>query len=137
MSTKKVKRTGRFGSRYGVGIRKRLLKIEAGQFAPHNCPECSAPRVRRKAPGIFYCRKCGYEFAGGAYFPETMTGNIVKKMVSQKVFLPSLRNLIETKEGMPGLAEEAGAISGQTREAKHENLQKKEKRFPKKRMNKI
>ncbi|MDD5148403.1 MAG: 50S ribosomal protein L37ae [Candidatus ainarchaeum sp.] len=116
MSTKKVKRMGRLGARYGVGIRKRLLKIESEQFAPHNCPECSAPKVRRTAPGIFYCKKCGYEFAGGAYVPETMAGSIVKKMVSQKVFLPNMRSLVETKTGLPkaleGAAEEKGDSEG-------------------------
>lgn len=89
--TKKVKRLGRFGSRYGVGIRKRTLKIEAQQFAKHSCPQCSAPKVKRLAAGIFKCRKCSYEFAGGAYLPETMSGSLVKKIVVQKTTLPNLK----------------------------------------------
>jgi len=117
MATKKVKRTGRFGSRYGVGIRKRLLKIESEQFAVHNCPECGAPKVKRKAPGIFECRKCGYEFAGGAYVPETLAGSIVKKMVSQKSFLPNLKELIEAKE-LQGAEEKL-------HEKKHEHVHEK------------
>ncbi|MDD5163631.1 MAG: 50S ribosomal protein L37ae [Candidatus ainarchaeum sp.] len=127
MATKKVKRTGRLGSRYGVGIRKRLLKIESEQFAPHNCPECGAPKVKRKAPGIFYCKKCGYEFAGGAYVPETMSGTIVKKMVSQKVFLPNLRNLIEAKEKAPVQAEANADSEARPKHGKKEKKHAKEK----------
>jgi large subunit ribosomal protein L37Ae len=96
--TKKVKRLGRLGSKYGVGIRKRVLKIETEQYAKHACPNCSAPKVKRLAAGIFKCRKCGLEFTGGAYVPETMTGTIVKKMVVQRTFLPNLKELIESKE---------------------------------------
>jgi large subunit ribosomal protein L37Ae len=140
MATKKVKRLGRLGVRYGVGIRKRLLKIESEQFAPHNCPECGAPKVKRKAPGIFYCKKCGYEFAGGAYVPETMTGNIVKKMVLQKVFLPNMRNLIETEQKAPEFKEETRKIVEQAVETvnpeNHSGHGKKEKKMAKKKAKK-
>ena len=96
--TKKVKRLGKFGSRYGVGIRKKLLKIEASQYGEHNCPWCNSKRIKRKAAGVFLCKKCGAEFAGGAYVPETMAGSIVKKMVTQKSFVPNLKELAASKE---------------------------------------
>ncbi|HLC36346.1 MAG TPA: 50S ribosomal protein L37ae [archaeon] len=97
MSTKKVKSTGRYGARYGVGIRKRLIKVEEKQKRKHSCPDCGFKKVSRRAAGIFSCRKCGLEFAGGAYFPETLTGNIVKKTVSQKAFA-SIELLLAGKE---------------------------------------
>ena len=96
--TKKVKSTGRFGARYGRGIKNTVKKIEAKQNAKHTCPKCGTKRIKRKAAGIYYCTKCNAEFAGGAYIPVTMTGSIVKKMVSQKKFLPNLAELISIKE---------------------------------------
>ncbi len=93
--TSKVYSTGRFGVRYGVGIRKRVIKVEAQQKDRKKCPFCGLSKLKRKAAGIFSCEKCGKEFAGGAYFPETMTGSLIKKMVSQKRFSSALE---ETKE---------------------------------------
>ncbi|MBU0636232.1 50S ribosomal protein L37ae [Candidatus Micrarchaeota archaeon] len=96
--TRKVKSAGRYGARYGIGIRRRLLKVESKQKKPHPCPYCDLKRLKRKAAGIFYCTKCKIEFAGGAYFPQTLTGGIVEKMIRQKSFLPSVGELVEATE---------------------------------------
>ncbi|MEM4576830.1 MAG: 50S ribosomal protein L37ae [Candidatus Nezhaarchaeales archaeon] len=70
--TKKVGRAGRFGARYGATIRKRVAEIEATMKALHKCPFCySIGKVKRKAVGIWYCKKCKAVFAGGAYTPAT------------------------------------------------------------------
>ena len=70
--TKKVKTAGRFGARYGATIRKKVAEIEAMMRGPHKCPYCySVDKVKRKAVGIWYCRKCKAIFAGGAYTPKT------------------------------------------------------------------
>lgn len=98
MTTKKVYSTGRFGSRYGVGIRKRVIKVEARQRAKKKCPECKLGNLKRRAAGIYFCSKCEKEFAGGAYVPETMTGSLIKKMVSQKKFSSELKEEEEPKE---------------------------------------
>jgi large subunit ribosomal protein L37Ae len=95
-NTKKVGSTGRYGTRYGVGIRKRLLKVETKQKQKHACPDCGFDRIKRTAPGIFSCSKCHTEFAGGAYLPKTMTGGIVKKIVHQKAFGQQAEELLET-----------------------------------------
>lgn len=102
--TKKVKTTGRFGSRYGVGIRRRVIKIEAVQKKKHKCPKCGFLRVKRLAAGIYECKKCKTRIAGGAYLPETMSGSIVRKMVTQKAFVPHIKELTEVKE--PKIAEQ-------------------------------
>jgi large subunit ribosomal protein L37Ae len=86
MTTKKVKSTGRFGSRYGVGIRKRLLKVDDRQKELSACPFCGFKKVKRKAAGLFKCNKCGAKFAGGAYVTETLAGKTIKKIVNQKSF---------------------------------------------------
>jgi len=98
--TKKVGSTGRFGSRYGVGIRKKLLKVETLQIQKQKCPNCGAPAVKRKSRGIFACKKCTHEFVGGAYLPKTLTGGLISQMVSQKRFVPAaIEELSEIKEG--------------------------------------
>jgi len=84
--TKKVGLTGRFGSRYGVGIRKRVLKTEKTQKIKHECPKCGKENMKRNAAGIFECRYCKNKVAGGAFVPETLTGKLVRKMISQKKF---------------------------------------------------
>ena len=100
-NTKKVRKTGRLGSRYGVGIRKRLLKIEDKQEQNYNCPFCGFKKVKRKAAGLFICRKCNAKFAGGAYLPTTLPGNIIKKTVAQKSFAAkgaALEEMVEEAE---------------------------------------
>jgi len=96
--TKKVYTTGRFGSRYGVGIRKRVLKVEMKQKARHECPFCGFPKIKRISKGIYVCKKCDSKFAGGTYTPSTLAGNIIKRMVQQKKFIPITKELIESGE---------------------------------------
>ena len=71
--TKKVGSVGRFGPRYGVRIRRRILDVEVEQRKRHQCPRCSAYSVRRKGTGVWACRRCGLVFAGGAYRPVVTT----------------------------------------------------------------
>jgi large subunit ribosomal protein L37Ae len=85
-NTKKVSSTGRFGSRYGVGVKKRVLKVEEKQNAAHQCPYCGFKKIKREAAGLFNCKKCLNKFTGGAYYPETLVGKTIKKMVLQKSF---------------------------------------------------
>jgi large subunit ribosomal protein L37Ae len=110
-NTKKVKQAGRFGSRYGVGIRKRLLKTEAKQEKSYDCPFCGFKKVKRKASGIFICRKCHAKFAGGAYLPVTLPGSIIKKTVQQK-----------------GFSSKAAALEKELEKAKEEEPKKEEKK---------
>ena len=71
MALKKLGSTGRFGPRYGFGIKKRLLKVEAILKRKHKCPYCLKKNVKRLAVGIWYCTNCKNKFAGKAYSPET------------------------------------------------------------------
>lgn len=113
--TRKVKSAGRFGSRYGVGIRKKLLKVESPQLEKKACPNCGSVKVKRKSKGVFMCRKCSHEFVGGAYMPQTLAGTIISKIVSQKSFAKSASELAQvsgvetsTVEGSPAEAEMTG-----------------------------
>ncbi len=118
--TKKVRYAGRFGVRYGRGIRERVLKVEEKQRKPHKCPNCGFKKVKRISTGIYKCRKCGAEFAGGAYTPSTMTGRIVVRMVKQRKFVPLMKELLLTTEGAEEQAEASETKEEEKEEAKQE-----------------
>ncbi|NPA23237.1 MAG: 50S ribosomal protein L37ae [Crenarchaeota archaeon] len=73
--TKVVGPAGRYGARYGMGIRRKVTQIEVKQKGRHRCPKCrSITRMERLAFGIWRCPKCGFTFAGGAWVPQTTLG---------------------------------------------------------------
>jgi len=87
MVTKKVKSAGRFRQKYGRKIRLRITEVETEQNKPKVCPKCAFPSLKREAAGIWLCRKCGYKFAGGAYFPATPAGsgvNLLKEEILEE-----------------------------------------------------
>ncbi|MDO8428777.1 MAG: 50S ribosomal protein L37Ae [Candidatus Diapherotrites archaeon] len=96
--TKKVLHTGRYGSRYGRGVKARVLKVELEQRKKHVCPFCEKPKVIRKAAGLFECNSCNASFAGGAYTPTTMSGRLVNRSVKQKQFAALETELTQLKE---------------------------------------
>ena len=63
--TKKVGITGKFGARYGLKPRKKILKVEAKKTK--KCPHCGKEQIKRVASGIWECKKCKNKFTGGAY----------------------------------------------------------------------
>jgi large subunit ribosomal protein L37Ae len=65
--TKKVGITGRFGPRYGISIRARILKVTAKKTK--ECPYCKKKRVKRTSAGIWECDKCKAKFTGGTHVP--------------------------------------------------------------------
>ncbi len=78
----KGKPTKRLGARYGATVRKRLAAIERVQKAKYPCPNCGKKDgVKWLSVGIWYCRKCGFKFAGGAYNPKL---EVVKEMLERK-----------------------------------------------------
>ena len=67
-ATKKVGSTGRFGVRYGLTIRQRVLAVEKKQKPKTECPSCHKISIKRLAKGIWECNKCDHKFAGGAFY---------------------------------------------------------------------
>lgn len=78
--TKKVGPTRGLGVRYGSTVRKRYMKFVKELKAPHTCPQCGLPRVKRESVGVWKCRKCGFTFTGGAYTPATKLGIVAKRV---------------------------------------------------------
>ena len=131
--TKKVKSSGRYGSRYGVGIRKKVTKVEERQNAEATCPFCKFKRIQRKAAGLFECKKCGAKFTGGAYESETLIGKTIKKMVTQKSFASDNVELVKVaeKSSYSDIEDEVSKSMGEketvkkTKEAKEDKPKKK------------
>ncbi|MBD3354182.1 MAG: 50S ribosomal protein L37ae [Candidatus Lokiarchaeota archaeon] len=71
--TKKVGKTGRYGARYGSRVRKKYNDIITIKD-PQRCPKCFTKGVKRLSVGIWYCKKCGAKFTGGAYLQSTKPG---------------------------------------------------------------
>ena len=125
--TKKVASTGRFGSRYGVGIRKKVLKVESIQVQKKICPNCGSNNVKRKSAGIFFCNKCSHKFVGGAYIPKTLTGKIISQMVSQKNFAPKeLEEISSPKEETTEKTEEPKKENTESKDAEEIKEEKSE-----------
>jgi large subunit ribosomal protein L37Ae len=83
--TKKVGSTGRFGARYGAKLRRRVLEIEKKRNEPTRCPACATRALKRKAVGLWICKKCDLLFAGGAYVPFTDAGKAAKRAIAQRI----------------------------------------------------
>ncbi|MGQ4891905.1 MAG: 50S ribosomal protein L37Ae [Candidatus Njordarchaeia archaeon] len=75
--TKKVGSTGRFGARYGSGVRKKVLRVEKKKKNVYVCPVCKKRALKWKAVGIWVCSSCGTKVAGGAWEPITEVGKKV------------------------------------------------------------
>jgi large subunit ribosomal protein L37Ae len=68
--TMKAGSSGRYGTRYGVVIRKLTRDIERSQRSKFECPSCHHMSVRRVASGIWACRHCKTKFAAACYNPR-------------------------------------------------------------------
>lgn len=69
MPTKLLKSAGRFGTRYGVRVKRKIADIESKQRKKQSCPFCNG-RAIRLSKGIWVCKKCQRKFAGHAYYLE-------------------------------------------------------------------
>ncbi len=76
--------TKRFGARYGRKIRKKVSEIEKKQKKTYECPKCKSEGLKRDGTGIWKCNRCGNKVAGGAYQPETSTGEAVKRAIKEE-----------------------------------------------------
>lgn len=79
---KKVGPTRGLGTRYGVTVRKRYIDAISEAKKPQTCPQCGLKSVRRESIGIWFCKRCGFKFTGGAYVPTTKLGITAKRSVS-------------------------------------------------------
>ena len=79
--TKKVGVVGKYGTRYGASLRKQIKKQEVSQHATYNCAFCGKDTVRRSVVGIWTCRACKKQLAGGAFALSTATAATVRSTI--------------------------------------------------------
>jgi large subunit ribosomal protein L37Ae len=129
--TKKVGSTGRFGSRYGAKLRRRVLDIERRRHEPNRCPACATKALKRQAAGLWKCSKCDLLFAGGAYVPYTDAGKAAKRAIAQRVsgdFL-ALRddeNIEEAVDFLPNVEREEVVIDSEGLESEDTETEQEE-----------
>ncbi|MEM3126965.1 MAG: 50S ribosomal protein L37ae [Candidatus Woesearchaeota archaeon] len=83
----------RFGARYGTRVRDRLEEIEKlYRGKKHKCPYCNYAQVKRKAAGIWHCRKCSSTYTSKAYASEKAAA------IFEKEFQVPTEEKIEEKE---------------------------------------
>ena len=83
-NTKKAGITGRYGSRYGARIRKRVKTIEEKMKMGQKCPKCETKTMKRLSTGIWECKKCRAKTTGGAFDMKTQPG-IESKRIATRV----------------------------------------------------
>ncbi len=72
----------KFHVRGGPRLRKAYTKIQKAKTARYACPSCSKVAVKRITVGMWKCRSCNSEFAGGAYELTTPTGRLSQRLIS-------------------------------------------------------
>eukprot|EP01006_Ploeotia_vitrea_P024294 TRINITY_DN57077_c0_g2_i2.p2 TRINITY_DN57077_c0_g2~~TRINITY_DN57077_c0_g2_i2.p2 ORF type:complete len:106 (+),score=5.88 TRINITY_DN57077_c0_g2_i2:41-319(+) len=87
--TQKVGIAGKFGTRYGANLRKRVKKLEISQHTRHYCGTCGKYDMRRKAVGIWYCKSCEKYWSGGAWSLSTTAATTARQTIRR------LRELLE------------------------------------------
>lgn len=68
MKTKKIGSAGRYGTRYGLKLRKKITSIEKKQRKKQECPYCLKKQVKRISFGIYKCKSCHTKFTNKAYY---------------------------------------------------------------------
>jgi large subunit ribosomal protein L37Ae len=79
--TRKVGICGKYGTRYGASLRKTVKKMEITQHAKYTCPFCAKDAVKRKAVGIWECKRCRKRIAGGAWVLNTTAAATVRTTI--------------------------------------------------------
>ena len=83
--TQKAGATARYGPRYGVSVRRRAGSAIAKKSRKYTCPNCLYPKVRRKAAGIWECKKCQHVFSGGVWEPYTRASEANKRIIRRSM----------------------------------------------------
>ena len=83
--TQKAGLTARFGSRYGVSVRRRAGSALRKKSRLYVCPSCQYRKVKRKSAGIWECKKCNYTFTGGVWEPFTRASDANNRVVRRSM----------------------------------------------------
>ena len=79
--TAKVGITGKYSVRYGANLRKRVKKLDISSHSKHFSPWSGQFSFRRKAVGIWFCKKSNITMAGGAWTLTTPNSTTVRATI--------------------------------------------------------
>ncbi len=128
--TVKVGVTGKFGTRYGAKLRKQVKAIEILQKTKYVCPFCGKNSIRRSAVGIWRCKACRRNIAGGAWEFSTITAQTAKTTINRlKKEVTEVKKTLVEEEAKE---EEKKAKTKKERPTKENKGDKKEKPTKKK-----
>ncbi len=69
-------------NKYGAKIRKLVVAALRAKKAKYECTKCNKTKVSRVSFGVWCCRSCGAEFAGGAYTFSTGVGEVANRTIN-------------------------------------------------------
>ena len=81
--TVKVGITGKYGTRYGQKLRKQVKAIEILQRTIYTCPFCGKTSIKRAAVGIWKCKACRRNIAGGAWEFSTSAAQTARTTINR------------------------------------------------------
>jgi large subunit ribosomal protein L37Ae len=81
--TVKVGITGKYGTRYGQKLRKQVKAIEILQRTKYTCPFCGKNSIKRAAVGIWKCKACRRNIAGGAWEFSTSAAQTARTTINR------------------------------------------------------
>jgi large subunit ribosomal protein L37Ae len=115
--TVKVGITGKYGTRYGQKLRKQVKAIEILQRTKYTCPFCGKNSIKRAAVGIWKCKGCRRNIAGGAWEFSTTAAQTARSTINRLK-----KDTIELKKEVEEVVEEEKKTKGK------KNQEKKEKK---------
>jgi large subunit ribosomal protein L37Ae len=125
--TVKVGITGKYGTRYGAKLRKQVKAIEILQRTKYICTFCGKNSIRRSAVGIWRCRACRRNIAGGAWEFSTIAAQTARTTINRlKKEVSDVKRLDEEEKA----GEEAKKKQTTKKEGKPTNEKKEKKEKP-------
>ena len=99
--TLKVGITGKYGTRYGAKLRKQVKAIEILQRTKYTCPFCGKDSIKRSAVGIWRCKACRRNIAGGAWEFSTTAAQTARSTINRlKKDAVELKKEVEVEEAV-------------------------------------
>ncbi len=117
--TVKVGITGKYGTRYGQKLRKQVKAIEILQRTKYICPFCGKNSIRRFAVGIWRCKACRRNIAGGAWEFSTIAAQTARTTINRLK-----KEVVDTKKQLE--EEEKAEVDDKKGKTRKEKPAKKE-----------
>jgi large subunit ribosomal protein L37Ae len=117
---------GGLATRYGTAPRRRYIEILTRMRRSHECPRCQIRSAKRLSVGIWECRRCGYQFTGGAYTPFTKVGDVAARAATGKIYSPLGSRPPAESAAAEGVEAETGKPKRKSRRKKTTELSKEE-----------